>query len=329
MSAAAGIVLLLGRVLFSVFFARSGIGHMRKHQMMGDYSRAASFPAPYLAGWPAGVWLLAASLSIGLGIWPDLGSLMVAVFVVPAGLYFHRFWTLEDPAQRQTQSGSFFRNVVTTCLQPSADARERGFDDPLPHQLDVDVPEPSGPNVGFDLGRGRHGAGLQPPHAKLRETGDDLPGPVWNPHGRDVGHHEHAARTQHPCGFLEEAPPRREVEGRLYADQPVHRLIGQGDPRGVTGHRVSAGSVEVRASGAELRLGDVERNESRRPCDLGDEHVLDPEAVPDVEDDSACRKPAGQVAHEAPHRHRGFFLVAVSLPEPEVQPPGSEGQEEV
>ena len=79
---------------------------------MGDYSRAASFPAPYLAGWPAGVWLLAASLSIALGIWPDLGSLMVAVFVVPAGLYFHRFWTLEDPAQRQMQSGNLFRNVA-------------------------------------------------------------------------------------------------------------------------------------------------------------------------------------------------------------------------
>ena len=31
----------------------------------------------------AGAWLLAASLSIALGIWPDLGSLMVAVFVVP------------------------------------------------------------------------------------------------------------------------------------------------------------------------------------------------------------------------------------------------------
>jgi putative oxidoreductase len=112
MSAAAGILVLLGRVSFSVFFAKSGIGHVRRHQVMGDYSRAASFPAPYLAGWPAGVWLLAASLSISLGIWPDLGSLMVAVFVVPAGLYFHRFWTLVDPAQRQMQSGNLLRNVA-------------------------------------------------------------------------------------------------------------------------------------------------------------------------------------------------------------------------
>jgi putative oxidoreductase len=111
MSAAEGIVVLVGRVFFSVFFAKSGIGHVRRHQTMGEYAHAASFPAPYIAGWPAGLWLLAASLSIALGIWPDLGALMVAVFVVPAGLYFHRFWTLED-SQRQAQSGNLFRNVA-------------------------------------------------------------------------------------------------------------------------------------------------------------------------------------------------------------------------
>lgn len=112
MNVVAGIVVLAGRVLFSVFFVRSGIAHVRKQQAMGDYARSSAFPAPYLAGWPAGVWLLAASLSIVLGIWPDLGSLMIAVFVVLAGLYFHRFWTLGDAAQRQMQSGNLLRNVA-------------------------------------------------------------------------------------------------------------------------------------------------------------------------------------------------------------------------
>lgn len=112
MSAAAGVVVLVGRVLFAIFFIRSGSGHVRRQQAMGDYARSAAFPVPYLAGWPAGVWLVAASLSIVLGIWPDLGSAMFAVFVVLAGLYFHRFWTIQDAAQRQAQSGNFFRNVA-------------------------------------------------------------------------------------------------------------------------------------------------------------------------------------------------------------------------
>ena len=112
MTATEGIVVLIGRVLFSVFFIRSGIAHMRKHQGMGDYARSSNFPVPAVAGWPAGVWLVAASVSIALGIWADLGSLMIALFVSLAALYFHRFWSVEDAGQRQTQAGNFYRNVA-------------------------------------------------------------------------------------------------------------------------------------------------------------------------------------------------------------------------
>jgi uncharacterized membrane protein YphA (DoxX/SURF4 family) len=57
------------------------------------------------------LWLLAASASIALGIWPDIGALMVGAFVIPTTWYFHRFWTIDDPGQRQAQSSSFYRNV--------------------------------------------------------------------------------------------------------------------------------------------------------------------------------------------------------------------------
>ena len=71
----------------------------------------ARVPFPYLAGWPSGVWLWTGSASIVLGIWPDIGALMLGGFVVPAAVYFHRFWTIEDPAQRRTQALAFYRNV--------------------------------------------------------------------------------------------------------------------------------------------------------------------------------------------------------------------------
>jgi uncharacterized membrane protein YphA (DoxX/SURF4 family) len=111
MSAGAGAVVLVGRVLFSIFFVRSGWGHLTKGKAMTGYAKTAGLPAPYLAGWPSGVWLLVASASIALGICPDIGALMIGVFVIPAALYFHRFWTIEDPGQRQVQSASFYRNV--------------------------------------------------------------------------------------------------------------------------------------------------------------------------------------------------------------------------
>ena len=111
MSAGAGAVVLVGRVLFSIFFVRSGWGHLTKGKGMIGYADTAGLPVPYLAGWPSGVWLIAASACVALGIWPDVGALMVAAFVIPAAWYFHRFWTIDDPSQRQAQSSSFYRNI--------------------------------------------------------------------------------------------------------------------------------------------------------------------------------------------------------------------------
>ena len=68
-------------------------------------------PIPYLAGWPAGVWLLLADASLVLGVWPDIGALMLAAFLVPITILFHPFWAISDPAQRRTQEMNFYRNV--------------------------------------------------------------------------------------------------------------------------------------------------------------------------------------------------------------------------
>jgi hypothetical protein len=94
MSAVAGIIILIGRILFVIF------------------------PA-YISGYSFHVKSSnAASVSIALGIWPDLGALMMAVFVVPAAWYFHRFWEVEDPNQKQAQTMFFYRNVIIlgACL---------------------------------------------------------------------------------------------------------------------------------------------------------------------------------------------------------------------
>lgn len=113
MSDAAGIVVLIGRILFSIFFgAVAGVGHIKARQMLVGVARSGGFPLPWLGGWPAGVWLITAALSISLGVWPDVGALMVAVFVTIAAPYFHRFWAIDDPQLKQTQTQLFYRNVI-------------------------------------------------------------------------------------------------------------------------------------------------------------------------------------------------------------------------
>jgi putative oxidoreductase len=114
MSTGVGIIVLIGRILFSAEFGPvAGIGfHIRQSTMAEGYARSMNFPVPAIAGWPTGIWLTAASLSIALGIWPDVGALMVAAFVTPAAWWFHRFWEVGDPMQKQTAQILFFRNLA-------------------------------------------------------------------------------------------------------------------------------------------------------------------------------------------------------------------------
>lgn len=112
MSASAGAILLAGRVLFVGFFANSAFGHFKNHAMMTGYAKKVGVPVSMLAGWPSGVWLGAGVVSVVFGIWADLGALMLAAFVIAPTWFFHNFWTIEDPAQRQTEQMSFFRNVT-------------------------------------------------------------------------------------------------------------------------------------------------------------------------------------------------------------------------
>lgn len=112
-SDAAGVLVLIGRILFAYFFGVvAGIGHFKKDQLMKGYAVQAGFPMPAIAGWVAGLWLIVGAVSVGSGIWPDIGSLMIGAFVIPATLYFHRFWSFEDDAQRTSGKQAFDRNLL-------------------------------------------------------------------------------------------------------------------------------------------------------------------------------------------------------------------------
>ena len=111
MTTAAGAILLIGRILLTGLFAFSARGHIQNHSRYVGVARG-KLPIPAVAGWPTGLFLVLADVSIVVGIWPDIGTLMLAAFVLPAAVLFHPFWTVSDPATRRTQEGAFYRNVT-------------------------------------------------------------------------------------------------------------------------------------------------------------------------------------------------------------------------
>jgi putative oxidoreductase len=133
MSDAAAWILLVGRLFFVVFFLNSTIFHLTKGQMAIGFAKHVSFPMPFLAGWPSGVWLLTGSLAIVLGVWADVGALMLGLFVILAAAGFHRYWEIEDQEQRQAQKANFLRNAtyLGACLIIFAFFASFGQDIPL------------------------------------------------------------------------------------------------------------------------------------------------------------------------------------------------------
>jgi putative oxidoreductase len=135
MSEAAGSVLLAGRIVMSLLFYYSAYGHVRRDAQMRSYAQQVGMPASMLAGWPAGLWLLVAAVSVSFGIWADLGSLMLALWMIPTALLFHNFWKNEDRMQRLTQMQMFLRNLTLFGSSMVLFAVFAGLDEHVPYTI--------------------------------------------------------------------------------------------------------------------------------------------------------------------------------------------------
>lgn len=107
-------VLLLGRILFASIFVLSGLTiHLLKWRDGVQYARMSGYTlAPELMVPASGLVAVLGGLSVAFGIWPDLGALMIAVFVIPVAYFMHAFWKIEDPMMRGIQNAMFMKNLA-------------------------------------------------------------------------------------------------------------------------------------------------------------------------------------------------------------------------
>jgi uncharacterized membrane protein YphA (DoxX/SURF4 family) len=113
-----GMVLLIGRVVFSFFFIYSGFNHLTKLSMYSQYAGASGVPAPTLATAVSGLMLLAGGLSILLGVKPGWGAILIFLFLIPAAFTVHKFWGISDPMTAANQAAHFWKNIALAgaCL---------------------------------------------------------------------------------------------------------------------------------------------------------------------------------------------------------------------
>lgn len=104
-------LLLIARILFSVMFVMSGLNHLTKADHMVPYAQMKGVPMPKLSVQLSGLLLLLGGLSVILGVWTDLGALVLAIMLIVMAVKMHDFWTQSDPNAKQAEMIGFMKNV--------------------------------------------------------------------------------------------------------------------------------------------------------------------------------------------------------------------------
>ena len=107
-----GLVSLLARLLIAVIFLVSAVGNkIPQFQQTAEYMASEGVPNPRFALFGAIGLLLLGGLSVIAGAWTRIGAMFLFTFLAAATFYFHDFWQMVDPAQRQLQTIQFMKNL--------------------------------------------------------------------------------------------------------------------------------------------------------------------------------------------------------------------------
>lgn len=106
------ILLLIGRILYGGFFLISGLNHFAKLSSYKQYTASKGIPAPGLAVLGSGLLVFLGGLSVLLGLWPQIGLLLIVIFLLGTTPTMHNFWTAKEPMARMGEQINFMKNTA-------------------------------------------------------------------------------------------------------------------------------------------------------------------------------------------------------------------------
>ena len=106
------VVIEIGRVLFSLLFITGGIGHLTKTASLTAYAKYKKLPAAQLGVIVSGIFILLGGLSVLLGIYVDLGAILLILFLFSSAVVFHNYWTETDAMAKAGQEAAFWKNIA-------------------------------------------------------------------------------------------------------------------------------------------------------------------------------------------------------------------------
>ncbi|OYX57912.1 MAG: DoxX family protein [Micrococcales bacterium 32-70-13] len=106
------VLVLIGRVAFVLLFLGSSYGHFAQRKMMAGYAASKGVPAAPVMVVVTGAQILIGALMVALGVWPDVGALLLVAFLVPTAFVMHAFWTETDPGAKVMEQTQFLKDLA-------------------------------------------------------------------------------------------------------------------------------------------------------------------------------------------------------------------------
>ncbi|MEQ8840586.1 MAG: DoxX family protein [Acidimicrobiales bacterium] len=103
-------VFLIGRIVFSMLFIGSGIGHLTDTEGSAQYAQSKGIGNARAMVQLSGVTFLLGGSAIALGVFTDLAFLLIGLQVLILAFVMHPFWKL-DGAEQQAEMPHFMKNL--------------------------------------------------------------------------------------------------------------------------------------------------------------------------------------------------------------------------
>lgn len=108
----AGALGLVGaRILFGGVLAFMGLNHFMEREEMAGYAEYKGLPAPMFSVIASGALLILGGVAIVAGVFPGVGALAIAGFLLVSAVTMHDFWAVPAEEQ-QDEMVQFLKNVA-------------------------------------------------------------------------------------------------------------------------------------------------------------------------------------------------------------------------
>ena len=105
------VLFLIGRILFVLLFFGSAMSHLTQTDGMAGYAESRGVRPARPAVLVTGIQIAVGALLVLLGIWMDVGFILLALFLIPTAVLMHAFWKESDPQVRMTEQIQFMKDL--------------------------------------------------------------------------------------------------------------------------------------------------------------------------------------------------------------------------